>query len=116
MENSERKRAWDYAPPLPQIISDPAKLNIILQNLIDNPIKFTEKGEIRVGVRYYPNRNQVDFIVKDSGIGIEKAQIPLIFEKFWQVDANKIKDHGGMGLGLSIFGQGSGLKISLPVR
>ena len=93
---------WDYSATLPKITTDAAKLKIILRNLISNALKFTEKGEVRVTARHHPESNRVTISIKDTGIGIDKGQSGLIFHKFWQADAAKIKDHGGMGLGLYI--------------
>ena len=103
-ENSQRSVVWDYSPSLPRIITDGAKLKIILRNLINNALKFTERGEIRVTVRHDVGQNRVEISIKDTGIGIDKVETELIFHKFWQADAAKIKDHGGMGLGLYMFG------------
>jgi len=55
-----------------------------------------------VTARHHSEANRVEFSIKDTGIGIDKGQCDLIFHKFWQADAAKIKDHGGMGLGLYI--------------
>ncbi len=121
---------WDYSA-LPNMTTDAAKLKIILRNLINNALRFTEKGEIRVTARHHPENNRVEISIKDTGIGIDKAQSELIFHKFWQADAAKIKDHGGMGLGLYIvkefcellggrvsveseLGRGSEFKVVLP--
>ena len=102
IDNQERCLVWNVSHPLPNVVSDPGKLRIILQNLINNAAKFTEKGEIRVAARYLPEQKQVFFSVADTGIGITKDHLPFIFDKFWQVDADKVTDRGGMGLGLYI--------------
>lgn len=101
-DDGQRRLVWDVPATVPTICTDGAKLKIILRNLINNAIKFTEKGEIRVTARHDLGRNLVEFTVKDSGVGIAKSEASLIFDKFWQADAAKIKDHGGMGLGLYI--------------
>lgn len=93
---------WDYPTPLPVVISDKGKLRIILENLIGNAIKFTDKGEVRVSARCHPERKVMIFTVADTGIGIPEAQVPFIFDKFWQADASLSKTYGGMGLGLYI--------------
>ena len=130
-DTDQQLLVWDYSATLPKMTTDAAKLKIILRNLINNALKFTEKGEIRVTVRHYPENNRVEISIKDTGIGIDKAQSGLIFHKFWQADAAKIRDHGGMGLGLYIvkefcellggkvsveseLGQGSEFKVVLP--
>lgn len=100
IDNADRALKWEIAAPLPRVVSDQGKLPIVLQNLINNAAKFTEKGEIRVSVRYHADRKEIEFVVADTDIGIAKEQIPMIFEKFWRVHAANIKDHGGMGLGL----------------
>ena len=102
IDNHERSLVWKVAHPLPNVVSDPGKLRIILQNLINNAAKFTEKGEIRVAARYLSEQKQMLFSVADTGLGIAKDNLPLIFDKFWQVDSEKITDRGGMGLGLYI--------------
>jgi signal transduction histidine kinase len=129
--DTDQQLVWDYPATLPKMTTDAAKLKIILRNLINNALKFTDKGEIRVTVRHHPENNRVEISIKDTGIGIDKAQSGLIFHKFWQADAAKIKDHGGMGLGLYIvkefcellggrvsveteLGQGSEFKVVLP--
>jgi len=101
-DHNRQLLVWDYPAALPRITTDAAKLKIILRNLINNAMKFTENGEIRVTARHHSEANRVEFSIKDTGIGIDKGQCDLIFHKFWQADAAKIKDHGGMGLGLYI--------------
>ncbi|OPY14922.1 MAG: Signal transduction histidine-protein kinase BarA [Syntrophus sp. PtaB.Bin001] len=99
-------------PDVPvNLIGDPIRLRQILVNLIGNAVKFTEKGEIVVEVRRkepeFPAEEHgetVDllFSVSDTGIGVPKEKIDMIFEKFMQVDSSISRKYGGTGLGLSI--------------
>jgi signal transduction histidine kinase len=122
---------WDYPAPMPVVMSDPGKLKIILQNLINNAVKFTAAGEIRVAARLDPPRQKMEFTVSDTGIGIASDQLPFVFDKFWQGDAARTRTQGGIGMGLyiakaftdllrgtitvnSTAGRGSEFKIELP--
>ena len=90
---------------IPAIIcSDPIRLRQILLNLISNAVKFTEKGGIYVDVkRIQDNQKQgIYFSVTDTGIGIEKDKLNLLFQSFSQTDASITRRFGGTGLGLSI--------------
>ena len=100
--NSNVALKWDYPVPLPVVISDPGKLKIILQNLINNALKFTDAGEVRVSARHNPNYQKMVLTVSDSGIGISPSQLPFVFDKFWQVDATRTRTQGGIGMGLYI--------------
>ncbi|MBN2521880.1 MAG: PAS domain S-box protein [Bacteroidales bacterium] len=81
--------------------TDEVKLIQILTNLINNAIKFTRKGTIEIGCLL--NRsNEIEFSVKDTGIGIAKKHQKLIFERFRQFDDTTTRQYGGLGLGLSI--------------
>jgi len=82
------------------IIADPFKLEQMLINLIDNGIKYTEKGYISVGITQ-DDKNTV-IVIEDTGIGIPEAAIPRVFERFYTVDKSRSKKLGGTGLGLSI--------------
>jgi len=93
---------WSSPPDLPTIISDKAKLTIILQNLINNAIKFTDKGAIQISARWRADRKAVEFDVADTGVGIPREALPIVFEKFRQVDSSITRVHGGIGLGLHI--------------
>ena len=93
---------WDYPTRLPNILTDATKLNQILQNLIDNAIKFTHHGHVTISVRDVPDRRSVEFTVRDTGIGISKDVLPIIFDKFHQADSSEKRDHEGIGLGLYI--------------
>jgi signal transduction histidine kinase len=93
---------WSIASDLPKIRSDKAKLTIILQNLINNAIKFTEKGTVKVSVRKAADNKAVEFEVADTGIGIPRDAIPVIFEKFRQADSSSTRAYGGVGLGLHV--------------
>ncbi len=93
---------WDYPSDLPLLITDPGKLKHILQNLINNALKFTQKGTVVISARHFPKKEILEFKVKDSGIGISKEMMPTIFEKFHQVDSSETRGYGGVGLGLYI--------------
>jgi PAS domain S-box-containing protein len=90
--------------PLPyeiaRIETDYEKLNSILVNLVKNAIKYTSSGRIDVGYRM--NQNQIEFFVKDTGIGIEKDRQKVIFDRFVQADLSLSRPYEGAGLGLSI--------------
>ena len=93
---------WDYSPEACAVKTDSGKLRHILQNLINNAIKFTEKGSVAVTARYLPERRAVEFVVADTGIGIPKEMLPSIFEIFRQLDSSETRSYGGVGLGLYI--------------
>jgi signal transduction histidine kinase len=93
---------WDYPSGGPVVKTDKIKLKTILQNLINNSIKFTEKGTVTVSSRYLPGKDGVEFKVADTGIGMPKTVLTTIFEKFHQVDGSPTREHGGIGLGLYI--------------
>jgi len=90
--------------PLPDnsavLSTDPTRLKQILTNLINNSVKFTEKGFIEFG--YELTNNNIVFHVKDSGIGIPENKKKVIFERFNQASETTEKIYGGTGLGLSI--------------
>lgn len=94
----------DYNVPS-QIISDPLRLRQILINLVGNAIKFTKHGEIFVGV-HLKNQNgthaELEFKVRDTGIGIPKDKQEKLFKAFSQVDSSTTRKYGGTGLGLAI--------------
>ena len=84
----------------PTLRTDQEKLKQILINLLSNATKFTEVGSITLHVRAVGER--VELAVTDTGIGIPKAALGLIFEEFRQVDGGATRVHGGTGLGLAI--------------
>lgn len=88
-----------YVPTNIWVISDRRLLNRIIQNLITNAIRYTDRGKILVGVRRR-SLNNVDICVLDSGRGIADEQKSLIFDEFKQLD--KHENNQGLGLGLTI--------------
>nr|WP_317630967.1 ATP-binding protein [uncultured Flavobacterium sp.] len=83
------------------IITDPYRVRQIATNLIGNAFKFTAKGNITIGTTLLAN-NQVLFYVKDTGIGIKKENLDVVFKEFTQADNTIEKRFGGTGLGLTI--------------
>jgi two-component system CheB/CheR fusion protein len=87
-------------------IGDPIRISQILLNIISNAIKFTsENGTITIGnkiISSTENTTIIQFTIEDSGIGIEKEKLELIFQPFVQTDENTTRKFGGTGLGLSI--------------
>ncbi|MBI4490736.1 MAG: hypothetical protein HY694_16755 [Deltaproteobacteria bacterium] len=93
---------WDYSPELPTVRTDSEKLRHILQNLINNAVKFTERGQVTISARYNPRAKAVEFKVVDTGIGIQKELLPFIFDMFRQADSSETRSYGGVGIGLYI--------------
>ncbi len=88
-----------------EVLGDPLRLRQIFANLLSNAIKFTVKGHIRVTLDATPvadSEVRMRFSVEDTGIGIPAEKLPLIFEKFTQVDGSVSRKFGGTGLGLAI--------------
>ncbi len=127
----------DISPQVPLMVrGDPIRLRQILANLLNNAIKFTEKGQVdlRVEPRRAGHREiELYFEVRDTGIGLSQEQIGRLFESFTQADASTTRKHGGTGLGLAICrrlidlmggrigakstpGQGSIFWFQLPMR
>ncbi|WP_230111788.1 response regulator [Stenotrophomonas lactitubi] len=84
-----------------QLVADNQRLQQILKNLLANAVKFTEHGKVILQVRNGGN-GRIRFEVSDSGIGIARDQLQLIFEAFRQADGSTRRRYGGTGLGLSI--------------
>lgn len=90
---------------LPESLNgDAARLQQILVNLVNNAVKFTDKGSINVKLLHV-NENRWGIEVTDTGHGIPEAEIPHIFDTFRQVEGMTTRVHGGFGLGLSIVKQ-----------
>jgi len=82
------------------MVTDPYRLKQILEQLIDNAIKFTCTGEIRMGYSF--KEHQVVFFVTDTGVGIAAENISKIFDRFVQAEEYLTREFGGTGLGLAI--------------
>lgn len=99
-------------PQIPhQLIGDPVRMRQVIINLIGNAIKFTEQGEVVVkvetttvpsGQEHAIEKCNIRFSVSDTGVGISKSQLKLIFNKFSQADNSTTRKYGGTGLGLNI--------------
>jgi PAS domain S-box-containing protein len=84
---------------------DPGRIRQVLTNLLGNAIKFTQKGEVLVGIEVLEiqgDRCRIACRVKDTGIGIEPTALGRIFQEFTQADGSTTRRFGGTGLGLSI--------------
>jgi len=106
VEEKQLRLIIDVDSSLPHyVMGDAARLTQILNNLISNAIKFTDKGHIQVIVqnqRMEDGRCLVKFSVEDTGIGIEQEKQKLIFDRFAQASPETTRKYGGTGLGLSI--------------
>ncbi|MGM5468726.1 ATP-binding protein [Flavobacteriaceae bacterium LMO-SS05] len=114
-----------------RIIGDPSRLNQILLNLVGNAIKFTNSGSVKIIASH--TQEHIKFAIKDTGIGISKDKLDLIFDVFKQGEKSKSQTLGGTGLGLSIskqlvelqngtlivesvLGEGSTFYVHLPIK
>ncbi|MDX2190678.1 MAG: response regulator [Bacteroidota bacterium] len=96
------KLQYSISPDVPMFINaDETRFLQILANLTSNAIKFTEKGEISVIVKR-AGKKRIKFVVQDTGIGITKENVKLLFSSFSQLDNTTTKAYQGTGLGLSI--------------
>jgi PAS domain S-box-containing protein len=110
---------WDYPDEPVPIVTDKRKLRQVVQNLVANALKFTDRGKITVSATVgcrperivipdqqtgeQSSRSQwLEIKVTDTGLGIPPEKLDSIFQKFQQVDASASRSHGGLGLGLYI--------------
>ena len=94
-----------FADDVPeQIHSDPLRLRQCLVNLVNNAIKFTDAGEVRLDVSRESVEDQecIRFDIVDTGVGMDQESIDVIFDAFTQADGSTTRKYGGTGLGLSI--------------
>ncbi|MGB1015194.1 MAG: ATP-binding protein, partial [Nannocystaceae bacterium] len=92
----------DEVPTL--IVGDVTRLRQILVNLVGNALKFTDSGEIIIGVKSRPDgdRHRLQFSVRDTGVGIPSSRVDNLFNSFTQLDPSTTRKYGGTGLGLAI--------------
>ena len=94
------------APEIPEhLLGDPLRLGQILTNLVNNAVKFTEHGEIRLNIELIERTGekvQLKCSVRDTGIGMTPEQSAKLFQPFTQADMSTTRKHGGTGLGLTI--------------
>jgi signal transduction histidine kinase/HAMP domain-containing protein len=123
---------WKFSPDLPVITSDRTKLKRILGNLIDNAMKFTDRGHVTISIEAFEEGRTLEIQVNDTGCGIPDEMLPLIFDKFRQIDGTTTRDHSGLGLGLYVVklfvellegtvtvqsrvGEGSAFTVRIPI-
>ncbi len=106
VEEKDLRFAVEIAHDLPtRVYADPARIRQILANLVSNAVKFTERGSvvIRAGcAAMVEGKAEIHLTVTDTGDGIAPENLPLLGEKFLQLDGTYARRHGGTGLGLAI--------------
>ncbi len=130
LRNGNVRLVTELAADLPAIKSDRDKLKQVVLNLLSNSAKFTERGEIKVAA--WPVNGSMKISVSDTGIGMNREALNIIFDEFRQVDMSTTRKYGGTGLGLAIVkrlvnllggdigveseeGKGSKFTITLPL-
>jgi signal transduction histidine kinase len=89
------------APPTCTVMADPSFLEHVVDNLLDNAIKFTPQGG-QAHVRAWAEGDEAVTAVSDSGVGIPPDKLQQVFERFYQVDSGSARRFGGMGIGLAL--------------
>lgn len=86
---------------------DPTQMNRVITNLIQNSIKFADPNKEQLAFTISLTHNQTDLVltIADNGIGIDKKELPYLFERFYRVDKSRTPTVKGSGLGLSIVKQ-----------
>jgi len=129
---ADHKITAAIAPSIGMLLIDPLKITQVLENLIDNAVKYTPKGS-QIDISAKASDGKVEVCVRDNGPGIPEADLPHIFERFYRVDKGRSREKGGTGLGLSIvkhivqlhggqvnvesrLGEGTAFFFTLPVR
>jgi len=100
-ENLEIRLKKPEKDDLKTVYTDPGRLQQVLSNLINNALKFTDKGLIEFGY-YQKSKNTLEFYVKDTGIGLAREQQKFIFDRFRQVEETTTRQYNVSGLGLTI--------------
>jgi len=100
LSNGSVRLIREIAPAIPTLKTDREKLRQILLNLLENAVKFTEHGEIKISASQ--QNGSLRLIVSDTGIGIAKEDMNKIFEEFHRGDSPSTKNYRGTGLGLAI--------------
>jgi len=125
------KLSMYFAKDIPRIFFDKDKILQVFMNLVNNAIKFTEKGSVRISAKV--NGNAVKIAISDTGAGIRHEDIPKVFQKFWRGESGQKVRTPGTGLGLAIskeiiekhggkiwveseFGKGTTFCFLLPVK
>jgi len=105
-QNKGLELLFDASPEVPTaLVGDPLRLSQIITNLGNNAVKFTEAGEIVIGVEKVAEgegRVELHFWVRDTGIGMTQEQQGKLFQSFTQADTSTTRKYGGTGLGLAI--------------
>ncbi|HKX95532.1 MAG TPA: ATP-binding protein [Methylibium sp.] len=132
----EKALQFEIVPKLPLpggFRGDPLRIKQILLNFCSNAVKFTERGGVRLELRYDDARRMLTFTVADTGIGMTDEQLGRLFQPFVQADISTTRRFGGTGLGLylsqqlaaalgasirvdSLIGRGSAFHLDLPLR
>lgn len=124
-------KVWVDPDLKPWRLGDVTRLRQILINLLSNAVKFTDQGEVGLSIQQSGD-DLIEFLVSDSGIGIDTSKLDLIFEPFTQAESSTTRRFGGTGLGLAIsrklteamrghlkveseVGQGSVFSVSIPL-
>ena len=129
-ENHELTLTQELPDKLPAVMADKARIEQVITNIVSNAVKYNRPGG-SVNISAAGSDAQVDIIVRDTGIGIPKEDLPRIFERFYRVDKARSRASGGTGLGLaisreimlqhggdilfdSVFGEGSTVTLRFP--
>jgi signal transduction histidine kinase len=102
VKDKEVALVFDIPKHVPHVLADHQRLRQILNNLVSNAIKFTDKGEVRITADLLDSGDLVKVQVRDTGMGIAPEHIGMIFEQFRQADNSSTRRFGGTGLGLPI--------------
>ena len=93
----------DYRPDHAyKVLADREKLNRIMNNIVQNSMKYMEKDEKMLKIRLLSKTNEVVVEIQDNGIGFKKEELSHLFERFYRTDASRNSATGGSGLGLAI--------------
>lgn len=103
IENKNVSLLWEKPEfPIPRVYADPEKLIQVFTNLIDNALKYTDKGRVSIKLTYLKDLKRIRIVVQDTGIGMSKDDLKNIFEIFSRGEGGQKFDTEGTGLGLYV--------------